>query len=156
MVDNLFKRMAFAFVFFWLGIHGVGLGLKWNGFDSPWNPAWRLLSGIFQAEIFMLTILFWMGVVAASIAGIGLVFRCFKPASRDTIDIQTLQPRHKVEWPEPSFRESGAINSNEDDSTSTVIVTDPKPVMIPPKPEIIASTAEEKKREAIKQIIRGL
>ena len=105
MVDDFFKRTWLALGFFWLG-------MKYNGSNHHWNPIWRMFSRIFQAEMFVLTNLFWAVVAGALIYGLILLFQFLEPVPGATAETREQNSIHKREEVLPPFRGSIATAAN--------------------------------------------
>lgn len=142
-MDNFINRAIFASVFLWLGLHGIGLGMIANGGNHPRNPIWRMLSSLFEAEMWLLK-----AVIIAALCWfvILIVHFIFSEESQ------------KEESKDISLREGKYFSVNEKPSapiatTTKIEIETDKPEITIPLPK--EKSPEELKREAIKQLTRG-
>ena len=142
-MDNFINRAIFASVFLWLGLHGIGLGMIANGGNYPSNPVWRMLSGLYDAEIWLLK-----AIVIGSLCWIFILIV------------------HSIFSEPPQKEESKDINPSKEkhfhvtEKTSAPLAATTKIETEISKPEITMPLQKEKspeelKQKAIKQLTRG-
>ena len=143
-MGELEKRTLGASIFMWLGLHGCGLGLLLNGYASPRNPVWCLLSGLFRLEIIALEIA--AVVVLAAVAYCLVTFLVRASAKPEKSPLP--EPAPKVDTnPLPECQPTPKALA---EKPAEAVKPEPLPEPKPPEP-----TAEELKQKAIEQILRG-
>lgn len=142
-MDNFINRAIFAMVFLWLGLHGIGFGMIANGGNHPRNPVWRILSGLYDVEIWLLKTILIGALCWFLILIVHFIFS-EQPQKEGPKNIASSEEKH--------------FSVNENPSKSIVAATKaeteiPKPKVTQPTPR--EKSPEELKAEAIKQLTRG-
>jgi len=131
-MDHFFKRAGISMLFFWVGVHLIGLGMFVNGYASPYNPTWGMFQILFAIEIAVIKF------TALIVAGVSLI----------VVIVRRRKPKPQVEI-EPESKPIRAPRRRREPDES-YLAAKPKPVPVP-VPRVL--TPEELKERAIQQIL---
>lgn len=150
-MDNLFKRGALAFGFFWLGLHMIGLAMIDNGSNRPWNPTWRFISAIFAIEYYLgITVI--IAILCIFILSLIEIFTEKKTEKLMSENINLEATKHFSDKPKTETKET----KDTFPEMEKPVVKTPRPQK--PKEEVqkpIEKSPEELKAEAIRQLTKG-
>ena len=146
-MDDLVKRAVHAALFFWLGLHGIGLGLVSIGADNSRNPIWRYLITFFEVEAWVAMAVLGIGVIVAVVFLFKLLNREKSDRSPGPIDYMVEPSMTKGPIPVRT-----ALDTAMNLPLSNPTAAHPKSIEVHEKPK---QSPEELKRKAISQILRG-
>jgi len=131
-MDHFLKRVGISMLFFWGGVHFIGLGMFVNGYTSRQNPTWGMFQLLFTIEV---AVIKFTALIVAGISLIVVIVRRRKPKPQIEIEPESKPIRAPRQRREPD---------------ESYLAAKPKPATVP-TPRVL--TPEELKERAIQQIM---
>lgn len=77
-MEDFFKRLAAAIIFFALGMHGIGYGMMANGGAHRSNPVWRLMQEYYDFEWGVVRFILIVAGIAGGLFALMVAFTSIK------------------------------------------------------------------------------